>query len=261
MTESTILQATNFGKTFGGLVALKNYSLRVSAGDLIGLIGPNGAGKTTAFNLLTGVFKPTSGEITISGRVVTGQPAHVFARCGVARTFQNTRLFKDMSVLENVMTGLHFRHASSLIGTILGLPGFLRAEREIAEQAAGFVEMLGLESADVRAGDLSYGEQRRVEIARAVASEPRLLLLDEPAAGMNEWETEELATLISKINKELGIAVVVVEHNMRFVMNLCRRVQVLNRGETLADGSADDVRKNPAVIEAYLGTRRNRAHA
>ncbi len=261
MTDTAILEASGLGKTFGGLVALQNYSIRVGAGDLIGLIGPNGAGKTTAFNLLTGVLKPSAGRISINNKAVTGQAAHVFARCGVARTFQNIRLFRDMSVLENVMTGLHVRHASSLFATVLGLPGFWRAERTIARRATELVEMLGLEFPEARAGDLAYGQQRRVEIARAVASEPEILLLDEPVAGMNEKESAELSALIARINSELGIAVVVVEHDIRFVMDLCDRIQVLNRGETLTEGSVETVRNDPAVIEAYLGTRRNRANA
>ena len=261
MTEPAILRATRLGKTFGGLVALKDFSLSVSAGDLIGLIGPNGAGKTTAFNLLTGVLKPSTGQIIAMGADVTGRPAHVFARAGLARTFQNIRLFQDMSVLENVMTGMHVRHGASLASTVLGLPGFWRSERQIATRAGDLIDMLGLAAPEVRAGDLAYGQQRRVEIARAVAIEPRLLLLDEPAAGMNEQETDELGGLISQINSQMGIAVLVVEHDMRFVMNLCNHVQVLNRGECLAQGDVDTVRQNPAVIEAYLGTRRDRADA
>jgi branched-chain amino acid transport system ATP-binding protein len=166
-----------------------------------------------------------------------------------------------MSVLENVMTGLHVRHASSLFATLLGLPGFWRAESSIARRATELVEMLGLEFPEARAGDLAYGQQRRVEIARAVASEPEILLLDEPVAGMNEKESAELSALIARINSELGIAVVVVEHDIRFVMDLCDRIQVLNRGETLTEGSVETVRNDPAVIEAYLGTRRNRANA
>lgn len=261
MTEPVILRAAALGKTFGGLVALKDFSLSVAAGDLIGLIGPNGAGKTTAFNLLTGVLKPTCGRIFIGDTEVSGRPAHVFARAGLARTFQNIRLFKEMSVLENVMTGLHVRHGASLLSTVLGLPEFWRSERRIAERAGELIDMLGLTQPGARAGDLAYGQQRRVEIARAVASGPRLLLLDEPAAGMNENETDALSKLISRINTQMGIAILVVEHDMRFVMNLCNRVQVLNRGECLAQGDVDTVRKDPAVIEAYLGVRRVRTDA
>ena len=261
MTEPVILEAIGLGKSFGGLVALRDYRLRVRAGDLTGLIGPNGAGKTTAFNLLTGVLKPTQGRILLAGRDLAGHPTHVFARRGIARTFQNIRLFKEMSILENVMTGCHLRHGASLLQTLAGLSGFRASERAIADRAGGILDMLGLTSPFGRAGDLPYGQQRLVEIARAVASEPRLLLLDEPAAGMNAKETDELAGSISRINKELGTAILVVEHDMRFVMNLCDRVQVLNRGEMLAEGSVDEVRKNPAVIEAYLGTRRALAHA
>jgi branched-chain amino acid transport system ATP-binding protein len=261
LTDTVILEAIGLSKSFGGLVALQDYNLRMCAGDLTGLIGPNGAGKTTAFNLLTGVSKPTHGRILIGGRDLAGQPAHVFARRGIARTFQNIRLFKEMSILENVMTGFHVRHGASLLETLIGLPGFWNSERAIAERAIDILAMLGLSSPHNRAGDLPYGQQRLVEIARAVASEPRLLLLDEPAAGMNAKETDELVSLITRINRDLGIAVLVVEHDMRFVMNLCDHVQVLNRGEMLAEGSVDEVRKNPAVVEAYLGTRRALAHA
>ncbi len=252
-----ILAANEIGKRFGGLVALQDYSLALRPGDLVGLIGPNGAGKTTAFNLMTGVLAPTSGRLAVRGADMTGRPPHRFAESGVARTFQNVRLFADLSVLENVMAGLHMRHGSGMVATLLALPGFRRSEREIAEKARGIVEMLGLgHLADERAMDLSYGDQRRVEIARAMATEPRALLLDEPAAGMNASETEDLLRLVGRINGDLGIAVLVVEHDMSLVMRLCRRIQVLDRGRFLAEGTPQDIQADADVVAAYLGTRR-----
>lgn len=253
-----ILVAGGIGKTFGGLVALEDYSLALHPGELVGLIGPNGAGKTTAFNIMTGVLAPSRGRLTVGGADMTGRPPHRFAGRGIARTFQTVRLFSDLSVLENVMAGLHMRHGSGVVATLLSLPGFRRAERDIAAKAREIVELLGLgHLGDARAGDLSYGDQRRVEIARAMATEPRALLLDEPAAGMNARETEDLLRLIARINDDLGIAVLVVEHDMSLVMRLCRRIQVLDRGRFLAEGTAEEVQANQDVIAAYLGTHRS----
>ncbi|MGH6760924.1 MAG: ABC transporter ATP-binding protein [Phyllobacterium sp.] len=263
MTTDLVIDARNLTRRFGGLVAVDDYSLAMQHGDLVGLIGPNGAGKTTAFNLLSGVLKPTSGHIVIAGDDITGSPPHRFSRMGLARTFQNIRLFKDLSVLENVMCGGHMRRGASIAATLLQLPRFWQSERDIAQLAMATIELTGISHfASRRAGDLSYGDQRRVEIARALASEPRLLLLDEPAAGLNAAETATLVALIRRINEELGISVVLVEHDMRLVMGLCRRIQVLDRGTLVADGTPQQIQTNQAVIDAYLGTRRKGlAHA
>jgi branched-chain amino acid transport system ATP-binding protein len=257
VASEAVIEAEGLRRAFGGLVAVDGYSLRLEPGDLVGLIGPNGAGKTTAFNLITGVLKPTSGTIRVRGRDLTGSRPSVMARAGLARTFQNIRLFNDLSVLENVMCGGHMRGGASLAATLAQLPGFWRSERRIADLATGIVERIGLaDQLHRRAGDLAYGDQRRVEIARALATEPSALLLDEPAAGLNPRETQTLVDLIRNVNAELGISVLVVEHDMRLVMGLCRRVQVMNRGRLVAEGTPKAVQANAAVIEAYLGTRR-----
>jgi branched-chain amino acid transport system ATP-binding protein len=260
--HGVVLEAVGLARSFGGVVALRDYAIRIEQGELIGLIGPNGAGKTTVFNLLSGVLRPDAGRIYWRGIEVTERPTHEIARLGLARTFQNIRLFPDLSVIENVMAGLHMRHGAGLLATLLALPRFGRAEAAIRRRAAATLELAGLQArASVRAGDLAYGDQRRVEIARALATEPQILLLDEPAAGMNPSETQAMVQLIRRVHAELGVAVLVVEHDMRLIMNLCRRIQVLDRGRFLAAGTPEEIQADPAVIAAYLGTRRQRAHA
>jgi branched-chain amino acid transport system ATP-binding protein len=256
----TILEAVGLTRSFGGVMALAGYSIRIRAGDLIGLIGPNGAGKTTVFNLLSGVLHPDAGRIFWRGSDVTGRPTHVIARLGLARTFQNIRLFPDLSVSENVMAGLHMHYGEGVLSTLLGLPRFHRAEATIRRRARATLELAGLQTlGPVRAGDLAYGDQRRVEIARALATEPRVLLLDEPAAGMNPSETQAVVELIRRVHKDFEVAVLVVEHDMRLIMNLCRDIHVLDRGRLLAVGTPEEIQADPGVVAAYLGTRR--AHA
>lgn len=239
---------------FGGLVAVNSVSFKLDKGDLFGLIGPNGAGKTTCFNLITGVYKPTSGSIIFQDKSIGGTPPNKIASKGIARTFQNIRLFKALSVLENVVVGGYLRHHTGLMSALAYLPPAIAETERLKGEAMELLRVLNLAHvADVRSQDLSYGMQRRLEIARAMATRPELLLLDEPAAGMNPLEKEELLVMVKKIRDEHGMTVLLIEHDMRFVMNLCERIVVLDHGEEIAQGPPSAIRNDPKVIAAYLG--------
>ena len=239
---------------FGGLVAVNSVSFQLEKGDLFGLIGPNGAGKTTCFNLITGVYRPTSGEIIFRGEKITGTPSNKIAKQGICRTFQNIRLFKALSVLDNVVVGGYLRHKTGLASALAYLPASIQDTDRLRAEAMELLKVLNLHHvAHVRSADLSYGMQRRLEIARAMATRPELLLLDEPAAGMNPLEKEELLLMVKKIRDEHGMTVLLIEHDMRFVMNLCERIVVLDHGEEIAAGPPSAIRNDPKVIAAYLG--------
>jgi branched-chain amino acid transport system ATP-binding protein len=256
MTDAgaTLLDVRDVTKRFGGLTAVKDLSLQVPRGSLFGLIGPNGAGKTTIFNLLTGVYRPTEGRIQFDGRRVDGRRPYEIASLGMTRTFQNIRLFPDMTVLENVMTARHLRSRQWLADAVVGTPRHQREERRTRERARELLAIFGLDAlADEIATNLPYGSQRRLEIARALATEPKLLLLDEPAAGMNPQESLDLMDLIRWIRDEFSLTILLVEHNMKVVMGICERIQVIDYGEVIALGTPAEIQRDPAVIAAYLG--------
>jgi len=253
-TESALLDVRNCSLRFGGLSALTDVSLTINPGELVGLIGPNGAGKTSLFNILTGVYQPTSGEILIEGRHSAGLPPHRISRLGMARTFQNIRLFGSLDVGMNVRTSFIARLHHGLIRSVRRGRDFRAEEAKISKEAGRLLAYFGLEEAATRPSrSLPYGDQRRLEIVRALAAKPRLLLLDEPAAGMNPSEKDQLRLLIARIRTEFGTAILLVEHDMKVVMGICERLIVLDQGRVIASGSPAEIRANPKVIAAYLG--------
>lgn len=249
-----MLEVTSLGISFGGLRAVDELSMKIEKGGLVGLIGPNGAGKTTAFNMLTGVYRPTDGGIRLDGQNLIGKKPHEICKLGVARTFQNIRLFSQLSVLDNVKTGLHNQITYSFAESMFHLGSYRKKEKQMDEKAMELLRVFDLDGvADYKAANLPYGKQRKLEIARALATNPKLLLLDEPAAGMNPSETAELMANIVKIRDTFGIAIMLIEHDMSLVMNICEGICVLNFGKVIAKGTAEEIQNNDAVIEAYLG--------
>jgi branched-chain amino acid transport system ATP-binding protein len=253
-SSAPVLELRSVTQRFGGLTAVKDLSMTIAPGALYGVIGPNGAGKTTVFNLLTGVYDPTEGEIWLRGTRIDGRAPHEICRLGIARTFQNIRLFADMTVLENVMAARHLRSRQRLTDALIGTRRHQTEEREMRDRAMALLRMFDLERhAEERSTALPYGSQRRLEIARALATDPILLLLDEPAAGMNPQEATDLMDLIRRVRDEFHLTVVLVEHNMKVVMGICETVQVIDYGEVIAVGTPEDIQRNPDVIRAYLG--------
>lgn len=254
MSSEVLLDVQSAGIQFGGLKAVSGFNMKINKGELVGLIGPNGAGKTTSFNLLTGVYAPTEGEIFFDGKKINGLPPFKVTRLGMSRTFQNIRLFNELSVLDNVKVAYHTLANDSVLSSVMRLPSYFKNELEMENKAMEFLKIFELEKyKDETAKNLPYGKQRRLEIARALAANPHLLLLDEPAAGMNPFETKELMELIAFIRKKFGLTILLIEHDMNLVMGICERIYVLDHGVLLAEGTPEEIRNNPKVIEAYLG--------
>lgn len=249
-----LLEVKQLTKHFGGLTAVGDVTLELNEGELVGLIGPNGAGKTTLFNLLTGVYEPSEGTVTLDGNLLNGKTPYKIASLGLSRTFQNIRLFKDLTVLENVLIAFSNHHKQHVLASFLRLPAFYKNEEELKSKALDLLKIFDLDSdADTLAKNLAYGQQRRLEIVRALATEPKILFLDEPAAGMNPQETAELTELIRRIKDEFKITIMLIEHDMNLVMEVTERIYVLEYGRLIAQGTPDEIKTNKRVIEAYLG--------